>query len=78
MTLVSRPEGLRICLCKTCFANEDGKYCRHKLQYNDERGNCATYRSKEETEKIFAHMNESAQFSRKRPFDNKAPYDICN
>ena len=30
------------------------------------------------SEKIFAHMNESAQFSRKRPFDNKAPYDICN
>lgn len=30
------------------------------------------------SEKIFAHMNESAPFSRKRPFDNKAPYDICN
>ena len=56
MTLVSRPEGLRICLCKTCFANEDGKYYRHKLQYNDERGNCATYHSKEETEKMFAHI----------------------
>lgn len=59
MTLVSHPEGLRICLCKTCFANEDGKYCRHKLQYNDERGNCATYCSKEKTEKIFAHIKNS-------------------
>ena len=59
MTLVSRPDGLRICLCKTCFANEDGKYCQHKLQYNDERGNCATYRSKEETNKMFAYLKNS-------------------
>lgn len=69
MTLVSRPEGLRICLCKTCFANEDGEYCRHKLQYNDERGNCATYRSREETEKMFAHIKNSMSIDRLR--DNR-------
>ena len=26
---------------------------------------------------IFAHINESAVFSRKHPFDAKAPYDVC-
>lgn len=27
------------------------------------------------SENIFAHINQSAQFSRKKPFDDKAPYD---
>ena len=27
------------------------------------------------SDKIFAHINESAQLSRKNPFDDKAPYD---
>ena len=66
MTLVSRPDGLRLCLCKTCFFNEDGKYCRHQLQYNNERGNCATYRSKEETEKMFEYLKKNMEIERLR------------
>lgn len=27
------------------------------------------------SENIFAHIDESAEFSRKKPFDDEAPYD---
>lgn len=30
------------------------------------------------SDSIFAHINESAQFSSKKPFDDKAPYDVFN
>lgn len=30
------------------------------------------------SDSIFEHINESAQFSRRKPFDDKAPYDVFN
>lgn len=29
------------------------------------------------SEKIFSHIEESAKYSRKHPFDDKAPFDVC-